>query len=221
VKNCGLVTHFKWGLLCCVCDFPSTFRKKTILRPSKNKTMGRPPTKPKRFKDGFYIEVRSKGQNQGMKIHFETEAEMNGSAEMYKGMGKEVFILGRHKKDVWLDLPPSESEQRELDKEALREAKRAAREQKKQEAEERRAMRAALRADKAAEKAEKVAAKQAAKAEKKEKAAKPAKKEKPVKKPAAKKPAKAAKAKPVKKVTQKQAVKKAKPAPKAKAKKKK
>lgn len=64
--------------------------------------MGRPPTKPKRFKDGFYIEVRNKGAGIGMKIHFETLREMEAAAAMY-GNGKEVIILGEHRKDRWLN----------------------------------------------------------------------------------------------------------------------
>ncbi|HLP49472.1 MAG TPA: hypothetical protein VK154_01170 [Chitinophagales bacterium] len=67
--------------------------------------MGRPPTKPKRFKDGFYIEVRNKGANAGMKIHFDTQYEMEEAAAMY-GKSKEVVVLGEHKKDKWLNEEP-------------------------------------------------------------------------------------------------------------------
>lgn len=74
--------------------------------------MGRPPTKPKRFKDGFYIEVRNKGANAGMKIHFDTENEMKGAAEMYTLNKKEVIILGEHKRDRWLNLEPEAEEKR-------------------------------------------------------------------------------------------------------------
>ena len=73
--------------------------------------MGRPPTKPKRFKDGFYIEVRNKGANAGMKIHFDTEHEMKDAAIMY-GTYKEVVILGEHKRDRWLNLEPAAEEKR-------------------------------------------------------------------------------------------------------------
>ena len=69
--------------------------------------MGRPPTKPKRFKDGFYIEVRNKGANMGMKIHFDSEIEMKEAAQMY-GSSKEVVVLGEHKKDKWLSLEGGE-----------------------------------------------------------------------------------------------------------------
>ena len=30
--------------------------------------MGRPPTKPKKLRDGFYIEVRNRGANSGIKL---------------------------------------------------------------------------------------------------------------------------------------------------------
>ncbi len=73
--------------------------------------MGRPPTKPKRFKDGFYIEVRNKGANAGMKIHFDTAHEMEAAAAMY-GSSKEVAILGEHKRDRWLNLEPAAEEKR-------------------------------------------------------------------------------------------------------------
>ncbi len=74
--------------------------------------MGRPPTKPKRFKDGFYIEVRNKGANAGMKIHFDTERDMQEAASMYTLNKKEVIILGEHKRDRWLNLEPEAEEKR-------------------------------------------------------------------------------------------------------------
>lgn len=133
--------------------------------------MGRPPTKPKRFKDGFYIEVRNKGANAGMKIHFDSEHEMKEAAEMYTMNKKEVITLGEHKKDRWLNLEP--------------------------EAEEKRVRKMKLDREKLARHAE---AKEA-KMTRPDKPSKPAKKEKPVKpekKAKAAKPAKAVKkAKPV------------------------
>lgn len=122
--------------------------------------MGRPPTKPKRFKDGFYIEVRNKGANAGMKIHFDTEHEMKEAAEMYTLNKKEVITLGEHKRDRWLNLEP--------------------------EAEEKRVRKMKLDRDKLAKHTEAKEAKMArpdkpAKPTPKEKAAKPAKKAKAVK----------------------------------------
>jgi outer membrane biosynthesis protein TonB len=68
--------------------------------------MGRPPTKPKRFKDGFYIEVRHKGSETGMKIRFDDEAAMLQAAKEYSPH-KNVVILGEHKKDRWLAQEPA------------------------------------------------------------------------------------------------------------------
>ena len=154
--------------------------------------MGRPPTKPKRFKDGFYIEVRNKGANAGMKIHFDTEHDMKDAAIMY-GTNKEVVILGEHKRDRWLNLEPAAEEQRvkkmrldrprEVPNKYVRGAKPA---------------RAAEPAKKAEAPAKPAKKEKPAKPAKKAVAAKPAKKEKPVKpakKAVAAKPAK--KAKPV------------------------
>ena len=62
--------------------------------------MGRPPTRPKRMKDGFYIEVRNKGASMGMKIRSDTEQEMMQAAAMYS-KNKEVVVPGEHKNDVW------------------------------------------------------------------------------------------------------------------------
>jgi len=58
--------------------------------------MGRPPTREKDLKDGFYFEVRNKGSRSGIKIHRDTEAEMNHSANEYK-KNKDVVILGESK----------------------------------------------------------------------------------------------------------------------------
>ncbi len=68
--------------------------------------MGRPPVRGKRLKDGFYIEVRSKGANTGMKIRSDSKEAMMQMAKMYDANKKEVFILGEHKKDKWLNGDP-------------------------------------------------------------------------------------------------------------------
>ena len=68
--------------------------------------MGRPPTRPKRLKDGFYIEVRNKGANSGMKIHSDTKEAMLLSAAAY-AKNKEVVILGEHKSDKWMNEQPA------------------------------------------------------------------------------------------------------------------
>ena len=55
--------------------------------------MGRPATRPSRLRDGFYIEVRSKGSASGIKLRMETKEEMHKSISRYKKT-KEVTILG-------------------------------------------------------------------------------------------------------------------------------
>lgn len=58
--------------------------------------MGRPPTRPGRLRDGFYIEVRSKGANNGIKLRSDTLEEMKQQVEHYKKT-KEVYVLGEYK----------------------------------------------------------------------------------------------------------------------------
>jgi hypothetical protein len=56
--------------------------------------MGRPPTKPKKLRDGFYIEVRNKGANSGIKLVRDTEEQMMHAVEEYSRT-KDVVILGQ------------------------------------------------------------------------------------------------------------------------------
>ena len=55
--------------------------------------MGRPPTRPKKLKDGYYIEVRNTGATSGIKIRRDTEDEMMLAVKDYE-KSKEVVILG-------------------------------------------------------------------------------------------------------------------------------
>ena len=55
--------------------------------------MGRPPTKPKKLRDGFYIEVRNRGANSGIKLVRDTEEQMNHAIEEYR-RSKDVIVLG-------------------------------------------------------------------------------------------------------------------------------
>jgi len=55
--------------------------------------MGRPSTKPKKLKDGFYIEVRNKGAKSGLKIRRETEAQMLFAKKSYDKT-KDVIVIG-------------------------------------------------------------------------------------------------------------------------------
>ncbi len=55
--------------------------------------MGRPPTRPKKLKDGYYIEVRNIGATNGIKIRRDTEDEMELAIKDYE-KSKDVIILG-------------------------------------------------------------------------------------------------------------------------------
>jgi hypothetical protein len=55
--------------------------------------MGRPPTRPKKLKDGYYIEVRNTGAASGIKIRRDTEDEMKIAVMDYE-KSKDVIVLG-------------------------------------------------------------------------------------------------------------------------------
>jgi hypothetical protein len=63
--------------------------------------MGRPPTRPARLKDGFYIEVKSQGSG-SILVRRDTREQMNVAAEDYSRT-KEVVIRGEMKNDKWID----------------------------------------------------------------------------------------------------------------------
>ena len=69
--------------------------------------MGRPPTLPKKLKDGFYIEVKNKGERSGIKILRENREKMLQAYQEYN-KSKEVVILGEHKNGKWVDIQKSE-----------------------------------------------------------------------------------------------------------------
>jgi hypothetical protein len=62
--------------------------------------MGRPPTKPARLKDGFYIEVKNSGSS-GVRIRRDTKEQMLMAAEEYS-KNKNVVILGEMRNDKWI-----------------------------------------------------------------------------------------------------------------------
>ncbi len=65
--------------------------------------MGRPPTRPAKLKDGFYIEVRNEGSRaNGIKIRRDSKEEMLLAIENYKRI-KDVTVLGELKNDKWLN----------------------------------------------------------------------------------------------------------------------
>lgn len=55
--------------------------------------MGRPSTKPKKLKDGFYLEVKNQGAKSGIKIRRDTYEEMMLAKKNFERT-KEVKILG-------------------------------------------------------------------------------------------------------------------------------
>lgn len=66
--------------------------------------MGRPSTKPKDLKDGYYIEVRNKNQKSGVKIRRDTMNQLLMAIDEY-GENKEVLILGKQEKGKMTDIP--------------------------------------------------------------------------------------------------------------------
>ena len=62
--------------------------------------MGRPPTKPARLRNGFYIEVKSQGSC-AILIRRDTKEQMLIAAEDYKRT-KDVTIKGEMFNDKWV-----------------------------------------------------------------------------------------------------------------------
>ncbi|MCF8272220.1 MAG: hypothetical protein K9I95_00155 [Flavobacteriaceae bacterium] len=58
--------------------------------------MGRPATKPAELRDGYYIEIRNKNSNTGVKIRRDSSDQMLRAAKEYE-RSKEVIILGKFK----------------------------------------------------------------------------------------------------------------------------
>lgn len=57
--------------------------------------MGRPSTKPKKLRDGFYIEIRNKNSKTGIKIRRDTKEQMLTSIKEYEKT-KDVIVLGEY-----------------------------------------------------------------------------------------------------------------------------
>ena len=58
--------------------------------------MGRPPTKPKKLKDGFYIEVRNKRAASGVKVRRDTKEQIELAIKEYERT-KEIIVIGEIK----------------------------------------------------------------------------------------------------------------------------
>ena len=64
--------------------------------------MGRPPTRAKKLRDGFYIEIRTKGSTSGIKIIRQNEDEMVQAIKEYE-KSKDVIVLGESKNGKWVN----------------------------------------------------------------------------------------------------------------------
>ena len=58
--------------------------------------MGRPSTKQRDLKDGFYIEIRNKDSKSGVKIRRDNREQMFTAIEEYKKV-KDVIVFGEYK----------------------------------------------------------------------------------------------------------------------------
>jgi len=67
----------------------------------KHTEMGRPPTKPARLKNGFYIEVKTQGSS-AILIRRDTKEQMLIAAEDYSRT-KDVIIKGEMFNDKWIN----------------------------------------------------------------------------------------------------------------------
>lgn len=64
--------------------------------------MGRPSTKPKKLKDGFYLEVKNQGAKSGIKIRRDTLDEMMVAKKNFERT-KEVKVLGEVIDDTFVN----------------------------------------------------------------------------------------------------------------------
>lgn len=69
--------------------------------------MGRPSTKQKDLRDGYYLEVKSKNQNSGIIIRRDTKSQLQMAIDEYK-KSKEVIILGKQEDGKMRDIPELE-----------------------------------------------------------------------------------------------------------------
>lgn len=58
--------------------------------------MGRPPTLPKKKKNGFYVEVRNKGAKTGTVLIRDSYEAMMQTVRQYQNT-KDIIILGEHR----------------------------------------------------------------------------------------------------------------------------
>ncbi|WP_026915310.1 hypothetical protein [Christiangramia portivictoriae] len=71
--------------------------------------MGRPSTKPKDLRDGYYIEVRNKNKKTGgVKVRRDTVDQLKLAIEEYRDI-KDVEILGKSTNGKFSPIPGLES----------------------------------------------------------------------------------------------------------------
>lgn len=63
---------------------------------------GRPTTKPVKLKEGFYIELRTKGSGSAIKIRRDTREEIDIATKQYE-KSKMVTYLGQVEAGKWID----------------------------------------------------------------------------------------------------------------------
>jgi len=68
----------------------------------EQKQKGRPATKPVVLKEGFYLELRTKGANSPVKLRRNSKAEIDRAMRQYE-KSKMVTYLGQIKDGKWID----------------------------------------------------------------------------------------------------------------------
>ena len=66
--------------------------------------MGRPSSKPKDLRDGFYIEVRNKNSRTGVKIRRDSKEQLREAITEYKE-SKDIVILGEFRNGEMHEIP--------------------------------------------------------------------------------------------------------------------
>ena len=66
--------------------------------------MGRPATRPTKFRDGYYLEVRNKNQKSGIKLFRNTKRELLLAIEEYR-QSKDVIVLGKSRNGKLETIP--------------------------------------------------------------------------------------------------------------------
>lgn len=68
----------------------------------ENKPKGRPATKPVSLRDGYYLELRTKGSNSPVKLRRKSMKEIDMATRLYE-KSKTVTYLGQVQNGKWLD----------------------------------------------------------------------------------------------------------------------